>query len=213
MAITTYAELQTAVANWLDRTDLTSRIVEFITLGEAKLNRELRTRTMETNGPLATSIGSRTVALPAGFLEPIALFIELTTGRVELAFVPSRIETDASDGQPDYWTIDGANIAFEREPDAVYNLTLKYLKKWDIATDLTNTLLSTYPDAYLSAALVEGFAYTMDEDRAMLWAGKLQGLIEEINRKEARSRSQAKLRNGELLSLTRPAPFNINTGV
>ena len=30
MAITTYAQLQTAAANWLDRTDLSARIPEFI---------------------------------------------------------------------------------------------------------------------------------------------------------------------------------------
>ena len=39
MAIGTYAELQTAVANWLDRDDLTDRIPEFIALAEAKMNR------------------------------------------------------------------------------------------------------------------------------------------------------------------------------
>jgi len=39
MAIGTYAELQTAVANWLDRSDLTDRIQEFIDLAEARINR------------------------------------------------------------------------------------------------------------------------------------------------------------------------------
>ena len=42
MAIGTYSELQTAVANWLDRDDLTDRIQEFIALAEARMNRILR---------------------------------------------------------------------------------------------------------------------------------------------------------------------------
>ena len=48
MAIGTYAELQTAVANWLDRGDLTDRIQEFIDFAEARINRNLRLRLMET---------------------------------------------------------------------------------------------------------------------------------------------------------------------
>ena len=46
MAIGTYAELQTAVANWLDRGDLTERIKEFIGLAEARMNRVLRLQLM-----------------------------------------------------------------------------------------------------------------------------------------------------------------------
>ena len=48
MAIGTYDELKTAVANWLDRDDLTDRIPEFISLAEARFNRVLRLRSMET---------------------------------------------------------------------------------------------------------------------------------------------------------------------
>ena len=47
MAIGTYAELQTAVANWLDRGDLTDRIKEFISLAEARMNRVLRLQLMD----------------------------------------------------------------------------------------------------------------------------------------------------------------------
>ena len=42
MAINSYSSLQTAVANWLDRSDLTDRIPEFIDLAEARINRALR---------------------------------------------------------------------------------------------------------------------------------------------------------------------------
>jgi len=38
MALSTYTELQASVANWLNRVDLTSDIVDFIALAEAKMN-------------------------------------------------------------------------------------------------------------------------------------------------------------------------------
>ena len=47
MAITTYSELKTAVANSLARTDLTTQIPDFISLAEARLSRELETRSQE----------------------------------------------------------------------------------------------------------------------------------------------------------------------
>lgn len=47
MAITTYATLKTAVANWLSRSDLTSRIPEGIALAENRLAQDLRVRAME----------------------------------------------------------------------------------------------------------------------------------------------------------------------
>ena len=47
MAITTYAELKTAVANFLARSDLTDRIPEFISMAEARMGRELETRSQE----------------------------------------------------------------------------------------------------------------------------------------------------------------------
>jgi len=55
MAISTFAELKTAAANWLDRSDLTDRIPEFIALAEARFNRILRIRDMET---VSTSIST-----------------------------------------------------------------------------------------------------------------------------------------------------------
>jgi hypothetical protein len=38
MGITNYSELQTAVAKWLHRTDLTAQLPDFITIAENKLN-------------------------------------------------------------------------------------------------------------------------------------------------------------------------------
>jgi len=62
MAISTYSELQTAVANWLDRDDLTDRIPEFIALAEARFNRVLRLRSMESK-QTASTIGGREITI------------------------------------------------------------------------------------------------------------------------------------------------------
>ena len=77
MAIGTYAELQTAVANWLDRGDLTERIKEFIGLAEARMNRVLRLQLMvsidtTTLGGSSTLVaGTRDYALPSGYLQMV----------------------------------------------------------------------------------------------------------------------------------------------
>lgn len=211
MAITTYSELQTAIANWVHRSNLTSRIPEFIALAEARLNRDLRLRTMESNESISTSIGSRTVALPTGFLEPLALFIERSTGRDALTFRPSRMETTAASGEPEFWTVDGTNIAFERPANAVYSLTFKMLKAFALSDSVTtNWLLTNYPDLYLAATLVEAFGYGQD-DEALKWLARYGQTLAEVNTKEARSRSMAKLQTepGALLNLP---VWNINTG-
>ena len=46
MALTTYEELKSSIADYLNRSDLTSVIPDFVTLCEADMNRTLRTREM-----------------------------------------------------------------------------------------------------------------------------------------------------------------------
>lgn len=46
MALTTYTALKASVADWLNRTDLTAAIPDFISLAEAQMERTLRTRQM-----------------------------------------------------------------------------------------------------------------------------------------------------------------------
>ena len=54
MALTTFAELKTAVANWLDRSDLDDRIPEFIALAETRHRRDFKIRRMETRVTAST---------------------------------------------------------------------------------------------------------------------------------------------------------------
>ena len=64
MAITTYAELKTAVANFLARSDLTDKIPEFISMAEARMGEELETRSQEKRATATLTGGDAFVSLP-----------------------------------------------------------------------------------------------------------------------------------------------------
>src|SRR5258707_1952327 len=66
MAITTYAELQAAIGNWLDHSLFAARTPEFIALFEASANRRLRVREQEATATLTPSSGA--APLPADYL-------------------------------------------------------------------------------------------------------------------------------------------------
>ena len=75
MALSTYTELKTSIANWLNRTDLTSEIAEdFIVLAEKDFNSKLRIRKMNATDASFT-INAETVALPTGFLQLRDMYI------------------------------------------------------------------------------------------------------------------------------------------
>ena len=47
MSLANYSGLKASVANWLNRTDLTAEIVDFIELAENRISHELRIPAME----------------------------------------------------------------------------------------------------------------------------------------------------------------------
>jgi hypothetical protein len=69
MALGTFTELKDAIADWLDRSDLTARIPDFITLAEARVNRDVRIRPMEVRSTMETTASQRYFNLPGGYLQ------------------------------------------------------------------------------------------------------------------------------------------------
>jgi len=65
MAISTYAELKTSIANFLARDDLTNEIDDFIDLAESRISRELETRSQDTRTTLTTTADNAYVSLPS----------------------------------------------------------------------------------------------------------------------------------------------------
>ena len=75
MALTSYSTLKTAIANWLNRSDLTSEIAEdFIVLTESDFNNKLRIRKMITQTTL--NVDQEAIDLPTGFLQVRDVYIK-----------------------------------------------------------------------------------------------------------------------------------------
>ncbi len=216
MAITTYSELQTAVANWLDRggdAAFTARVPEFIALGESRLNRLLRLRVMQADTPLTGTIGLRTLALPTDFVEPIRLQLTTFGDFVRLAAQDaSTMRYRMTNGTPQAWAVNGANIDVDCPCDQAHTFTFHYRKSFALSdTATTNWLLSNHPDVYLFAALVESGLFTEDASYLTGVHQRLDLAIEEILHKEARSESLAILEVDPALGV-RAKSFNIYSG-
>jgi len=192
MALSNYSGLQASVASWLNRSDLTSRIPDFITLAETRLNRTLRLRVMEEETAIPVAAGVRTFPLPTGFLEPLELWRPEGQLRVALRYLaPSQIEVDSLAGRVYFWTITGANVEFERPTNQALSLTFRYLKSFALSdASPTNWLLTNHPDAYLAGALMEAYAGYLRDDQALgIWSARYDRAIAEINLQAGRSRS------------------------
>lgn len=189
MAISNYSELQTAVSNWLDRSDLSSRIPEFIALCEDSLNRRLRIRAMETR--VTASVSSEYVALPTGFLE-MRNFQLNTSPKQLLRFVtPEYIDTfwaGSTTGQPKIYTFIGGEIQLAPAPAGSYTSEMDYYKKWDIATDSTNWLLTNSPSVYLYGSLLVAEPFLKNDKRIAVWESRFDRAIADLELADSRER-------------------------
>lgn len=162
MAISTYAELQTAVASWLHRD--VSQIVDFITLAEKRINSLLDSRIAEVDASLVATISSRYIALPAGYMRPLGLWLTTYEPRAEIRYeIPENIQVSTTSGQPFRYTIDGSNIALDCPADLSYTFTFRYKKGYDIASTSTNDILTNYPSLYLFGALIYSGSFTREQ--------------------------------------------------
>jgi len=184
MAISTYAELQTAVANWLDRDDLTDRIPEFIALSEARMNRVLRIRLMESKYTASTAAAQRNYALPTGYLQMRNLQINTTPIRPCQYVTPEiydRLYGSTTTGTPEIYTIIANEIQLGPIPDGVQTIEMLFYKKISAlsVTNTTEAMLTDNPDIYLYGALLEAEPFIMNDERVPLWAqGFSQGVAD-----------------------------------
>ncbi len=176
MAITTYAQLKTAISNWLDRTDLDDRIPEFIELAEARHRRDFKIRRMETRVTASTIADTEYYSLPDNFVAMRNIQLN-TDPKTALEYMTpeqmDRVRGGSSTGKPKAYSIIGNNFQLRPIPDGVYQIEMLYYKYFTALSDsnTTNDMLTYHPDAYLYGALVEAEPYLQNDKRIQTWAG------------------------------------------
>lgn len=189
MSVSTYSELQAAIVSRAHRTDLAALAPEFIALAEARLNRVPKLRTMEIEASLVCVVGSRFISLPGDYVSPVALSL-LESARQPLVPLLAASLPIAEDGaMPQYWAIDGTKIAFECPPDQAYPAYFRYLARFALSESVTtNWLLTTNPDVYLYAGLVQVAIHTEDDAALARWKGFYDEALAEVKQGESRSK-------------------------
>ena len=185
MAITTYAELKTAIANWLNRDDLTSVIPDFISLAEADMDRKVRHWRMEERA--TANIDARYTQLPSGFMEAVRFHLDVDERPIELV-TPLSLQTYRrrnadTTGRPQYYSIIAGQLEVWPTPDGTYTGELYYYARTAALTDsnTSNWILQYFPDAYLYGALMHSAPYLVDDQRTGVWASLYQAAIDGIN--------------------------------
>lgn len=195
MAISTQAELVTAIQNWAQgRADLTAaRCAEFMVLAEAKLNREIRALNMETKST-SFAVDAEYEDVPSGFLAVRSFQMSSGGVRYSLKLMPPEAQTNAYNdtGAPKFYSVVGTQFRFAPTPDATYTATLVYyatLTALGTTGGNTNWLLTNHPDIYLYGCMLEAAAYVnFEPNQIMLWKQGYDEGVAKLNGTHNRNR-------------------------
>lgn len=186
MALTTdYSSLQTNIADWLNRSDLTSAIPVFIQNAERALRRDHRVRKLQAR---TLNVAVEDVSLPSDYGANEALYHNGPTYYHEIEVVPTGDlaalkQSHGTTGRPAYASFLDDVIRFAPVPDATYTLRWTYWRKIESlsATQSTNWLILEHPDIYLYAALLESAPFLKGDDRLAVWASELEKRLEQLH--------------------------------
>jgi len=194
MAISNYSTLQASIGDWLNRSDLTTVIPDFITLAEAQFNRNIRHRRMVERA--TATLDSEYSAVPADWLESIRYQINTNPITVMEFVSPDQAAllkgANGTTGKPIYYTQIGQQFQVVPAPDSgsaytgelTYYATIPALS----VSNTTNWLLTDSPDLYLYGALLQAAPYLQDDQRLSTWGTLYERCLNDLKVSDERSR-------------------------
>ena len=192
MSITTYGELKTAVANWLNRSDLTSYIPDFIRLAEQRIyygatgqfaSDPLRIPALEAQ-TTGTVTGGSSISFPTRFLEILRFRAASGSVNWDVNYItPTQYAVRSNEtGYPSFYTYLNNTIVVDGDSSVSY--TIDYYQSLALFSSDSddNWILTNVPSIYLYASLLEAGPFLRDDDRMMAWHRMYQSAVASVNR-------------------------------
>lgn len=184
MDLSNYDGLKAAIADFLNRTTLTSAVPAFVMMAEARLNRRLRVNRMVARE--SVSIDDEYMPLPADWASTENLEYpgspEFNLRFVDRSKISRLKASHSAAGQPTYFTIEGSSFRVTPSPDTAYDFDHVYFTRIPrlSASNPSNWLLETSPDIYLYGSLIHSAPYLKDDARIMVWQTLYDTAVDEL---------------------------------
>lgn len=186
MALVNYNDLIVQVADWMHRSDLTTKIPDFVRMAESRMNADLDIRLLDKTVTINTVAAQATVPLPADFVRLRKLSANNGGVVCSLDYMPPELMEQrwgSYSAQPIHYHISGDSLALAPIPNAVYALTLEYYST--IAgltpTNLTNVVFSAYPEMYLHCCLIFAAIYARDQELLAAMEAEYMNALKAVN--------------------------------
>ncbi len=190
MALSTYAELKASIADWLNRTDLTTQIVDFIDMVETQANQRLSTLEMEATSALTLDSDSE-ASLPADYLKYRSVAAAGSPVRPLTFATPTQQDTSypyRGSGIPCTFTIYDEKVRVM--PKTTDTITFDYYQKIPVLSDgnTTNWLLDKNPNFYLFGALMHANIFLQNDQRTQHFGSLFETEFQNLESADVRAK-------------------------
>lgn len=192
MSISSYADLQTVIGQFLDRSDLSALIPTFIALAEDDMNTELRHWRMENRAQ--STVTQQYAALPTDWLETIRVHF---TGSGTNSLSPASSKTIADKraangdaaGVTRYFTHTEGQLEFYPTPAGAEEAEILYYQKIPAlsGSNASNWVLTNHMTLYLYGSLIHSAPYLKDDERLPVWKGLYSEALGKVKREGKRA--------------------------
>jgi hypothetical protein len=172
MGLSTFDELKAAVADWLDREDLSGRTGDFIALAEARLNRLMGFSALIARVELEAGAGQAELAAPDDLRDALSL-----------------VRTGDGDGggAAQGFRAEAGRLVLTPPPETPVRLVLTYRARPRLSEAApANPVLAEHPDLYLFGALAEAAPFLRDGEMLAVFAARFDAALTEARMREAR---------------------------
>jgi len=147
----------------------------------------LQIRSMEIISTASTS--GQYLALPDNFEKARSIRLVMDGGEIKFQ-APEQMRKLASTGRPNFFTVVGDEIQFDRVPDSTYTIEIQYYRKPTpiSSANQTNEVLTNHPSIYLFGALASIYGYAQDTEQEMMYSQKFISAIKGANKADKKGR-------------------------